>query len=266
MYHYVLLDPRKPVKLETSKICFLYEPIYVGKGKKSRRSSDHFGRTDHHPLTHKIKKIQKLDLLPFVIKPIENLILEEDSYYAERSLISEIGTICEIKDIKRGPLTNLTAGGEGAYGRKHSQETILKYKQRIGNKNPFYGRKHSRESLELMSKSTTGKNNGMYGHYHNDISKQKISENRSGIPAWNQGVPRTEEEIKKISSAVKLAMAEPEKRKRFLEGVKRSLEKRRGKITIWKNGSKKIILPHDYTDDLKQQGWVRSKKESLTLF
>ena len=35
-YNYVYLDPRKPGKFEFESICFLFEPLYVGKGKDDR--------------------------------------------------------------------------------------------------------------------------------------------------------------------------------------------------------------------------------------
>lgn len=35
-YNYAYLNPLKPVKLETDTVCFLYEPIYIGKGKQNR--------------------------------------------------------------------------------------------------------------------------------------------------------------------------------------------------------------------------------------
>lgn len=35
-YNYAYLDPMKPVKLETDQMCFLFQPLYVGKGGGNR--------------------------------------------------------------------------------------------------------------------------------------------------------------------------------------------------------------------------------------
>ena len=54
-------------------------------------------------------------------------------------------------------LVNMTDGGEGSYGYKHSLESSLKMSAaRIGNKN-CKGRKYSKETLDRMSKSAQGK-------------------------------------------------------------------------------------------------------------
>lgn len=54
---------------------------------------------------------------------------------------------------------NLTEGGEGAVGYKHTQETINLLsslaKQKVGILNPFYGKKHKPEVVIL----STGENN-----------------------------------------------------------------------------------------------------------
>lgn len=46
-----------------------------------------------------------------------------------------------------------SGSGNPFYGRKHKEETIKLYKQRVGNKNGFYGRKHTPESIQKMSES-----------------------------------------------------------------------------------------------------------------
>jgi hypothetical protein len=58
-YVYVYLDPRKPGRYEYDSICFLYQPIYVGKGTKNRMF-EHIKRSDNHPLTRKISKIKSI--------------------------------------------------------------------------------------------------------------------------------------------------------------------------------------------------------------
>jgi hypothetical protein len=58
------------------------------------------------------------------------------------------------KDLKKGLLVNLTAGGEGIQGYNHTKETrrVLK-----SNMNCFYRKEQSRQALKLAIMSNTGK-------------------------------------------------------------------------------------------------------------
>ena len=47
-----------------------------------------------------------------------------------------------------------------------------------------------------------GQENGMYGKHHTEQSKELMSENRIGIPAWNKGIPQSEKTKQKISKAL----------------------------------------------------------------
>ena len=46
----------------------------------------------------------------------------------------------------------------------------------IGEEHPMYGTKHSPETIEKMSKNSTGKRNGMYGKTHSPEKRKQISE------------------------------------------------------------------------------------------
>ncbi len=81
---------------------------------------------------------------------------------------------------------NLTAGGEGVNGYKHTEETISHLKQvrseKFKNeKGYFYGRHHTEESKESISENMKGKNNPMYGKHHTEESKRKIRDKMIGI-------------------------------------------------------------------------------------
>lgn len=110
----------------------------------------------------------------------------------------------------------------------------------------------------------SGVANGMFGKHHSEASRQLMSANRSGTDAWNSGRSCSEEERLKISAGTKTAMHEPEAWKRFMAAVEKRVAENTGKITIWKNGRKKIILPSNYTQDLIDDGWVRSKAASIS--
>lgn len=95
------------------------EPIYVGKGS-GKRAWSHLKRTDHHPLTHclnKMKRDGESPTIQVIYQKTEKLAL-----LAEALLISEYGR----KNLDAGPLLNLTNGGEGPSGSKHSEVTRAK--------------------------------------------------------------------------------------------------------------------------------------------
>jgi hypothetical protein len=105
-------------------------PFYVGKGTK-KRAWQHLSRTDHHPFVNKLRKMLGEGVQPEI--EIIRALDEGHAYFLEKCLIQVIGR----QDLKTGPLTNLTDGGDGlinmspeAYkargakliGRKHSDE------------------------------------------------------------------------------------------------------------------------------------------------
>jgi len=119
-YVYIYLDPTKPGKYKYDNMVFDYQPFYVGKGKGNRCN---YGLKDYNNKSkvqsHKINtitKLSKLNLDVIIIKLHEN-ISNDDAILRETEIILLIGR----RDLKTGPLTNLTAGGEGN-GNKHSKE------------------------------------------------------------------------------------------------------------------------------------------------
>lgn len=106
---------------------------------------------------------------------------------------------------------NLTAGGKGSSGYKHSEETILHLKSiNTGSNNPMFGRTLSPQQRERMSKSkigmfkgrklsretrlkisqskigkNAGENNPMFGKHHIQESKDKIRNNRMSFAGAN---------------------------------------------------------------------------------
>ena len=116
--------------------------------------------------------------------------LECQSLMLEINMIQIIGR----RDLKFGPLTNLTDGGEGCSGYTPSEET--KYKNGSANRgktviftkehiNNLKG-KHSKERVEINKQAQLKRTcnpdykNPMQDKQHLTKSKQKISENRKG--------------------------------------------------------------------------------------
>lgn len=180
-YVYIYLDPRKQgtYYYPDMNLSFLYEPFYVGKGKK-HRWSDHLNKqVEMNRNTFKTKKINKLkrmgyDLHNYVIKIKTNLSNEEASEF-ESYCIRLIGR----HDTKTGVLTNLTDGGEGTPNRIRSLEEKQKISDSLMGRsrismfgeerakeitekctfprelNPFYNKHHSSDTLKRLS----GENN-----------------------------------------------------------------------------------------------------------
>lgn len=112
-FAYIYRDPRK-IRAGVA------EPFYVGKGQ-GRRHRDHLYRKDKSHMTHRIQKMLALGITP-VIEVIRALD-QEHAKFLEVCLIACIGRA----DLGKGPLLNLTDGGDGqSVGFRHSAETRAK--------------------------------------------------------------------------------------------------------------------------------------------
>lgn len=115
-YVYVYLDPRKCGNFNYGKYNFEYEPFYVGKGKRFRHKFHLYANSSNKCLMNKINNIKKANESPVIIK-IEEMLSESDAFDLEIELISLIK-----KQNVGGTLCNLTDGGEGVSGYKHTDE------------------------------------------------------------------------------------------------------------------------------------------------
>lgn len=183
-YVYIYLDPRKPGNYEYNNFKFSYEPFYVGRGKNNRwRPRDH--RSTESPyLLNKLKKIGHDNIFVcFYNKYFNNL---EDSKIKEKELIKSIGRN------KKGPLCNLTDGGEGIVGYKFSEASKKKMSE------AKKGRKLSQEHKDKISKALKGQtwtkskpvwNKGLKNTYkHSEEARKKISIASKGRIPWNKGL------------------------------------------------------------------------------
>ena len=166
-YVYAYLDTRKPGKYIYDDLEFEYEPFYIGQGKKYRCYSGLKNGGSPYK-KYKINKILSEGFDPKVIKMYENLEYEF-AIKLEIELISKIGR----DDLGRGPLVNLTDGGEGTL----NMSQIIKDK--ISEKSK--GRKMSETAKENMK-----------------LSRKKYFEN--GNTTWNKGREWTEEERLKLTN------------------------------------------------------------------
>jgi len=187
-YVYAYLDPLKPGKYTYPGInlSFLYEPIYIGKGRKSRylyhiRCANWKGYKG--AFIDRIKHILCSNNYPIVLKLSEGL-NERESSNKEIYFIGKIGRL----DLCSGTLLNRTRGGDGVVSclfTKERREHISK--RMLGDKNP--ASKLNMPYCRILDKAkraarTTvrlgllkGPNHPLYGKGHSVQSKIKISEN-----------------------------------------------------------------------------------------
>lgn len=115
-YVYVYLDPRKPGIFNYGEIEFPFEPFYIGKGTRGRCYSGIRDKKSSRKVS-KINSIIKGGEFPIIMK-IEEGLTNKESQEKEITYIKKIGRM----DLKLGPLTNMTSGGDGGLGLKHSEE------------------------------------------------------------------------------------------------------------------------------------------------
>lgn len=191
-YIYIYLDPRKPRVYKYENLEFDYEPFYVGKGKEKRWET-----RNHICNQYLINKLQKIGYGNVLVKFLVRSEDEATIHYYEEKAIKEIGR----KDLNKGPLVNLTDGGEGNSGRIFSIEHRLKLsKSNMGKSHPGYwtNKKMSKSAKEKMSRAKKGKdpwNKGkrglQKGHIISDREKQILSIKNSGC---NNGMATLDED------------------------------------------------------------------------
>ena len=170
---------------------------YIGQTTQDvkKRIKRHFDCIDDCYLHNAIKK-HGIDAFDWEIiqSDIHELILDEREIY----LINHFDCI-------RPNGYNLTLGGEGTRGFRHSDET----KKKISAINK--GRKVSAEARAKMSESRKGEKHPNYGKQHSEESKKKMSESKLGN-TYTKGRKSSDETRRKISEARKGTKASAETR------------------------------------------------------
>ena len=177
-YTYIYYDPSRN-----------NEAVYVGKGK-NKRAWRHLNRTGRHPFIQRLQFMKRSNINPII--EIINALDENHAHFMEICCIAVIGR----KDLGKGPLLNLTDGGEGTSNPSAASRKL------IGAANK--GRKRTTEQINAMSESRKGIPSGRLGvpnpmkkttpHKNNGkIRSQEFRDNLSkmheGKEAWNKGIP-----------------------------------------------------------------------------
>jgi len=187
-YTYILVDPRNNA------------PFYVGKGK-GRRCDFHVNEAKYYTKRkslklNKIRKLLSLGLQPIVVKV-------EESVPDEQAIDLECLLITEIRDLGI-PLTNMTDGGDGAKGYRHTEEHLQKMSDM------FRGRVFSDETKQKMRKPKTPEGRANIAkarlttaYRPSEETKRKMSKALLGRPSPMKGRKQTEESRAKMSAAGK---------------------------------------------------------------
>lgn len=142
-------------------------PFYIGKGSRDRATfhlrliSCNLHKNKYFSNT--VKKLKSEGLEP-IVEIIENNLQEADAYALEAKLVEQYGR--KLYD-ENGILCNLTKGGIGLNGYKHSNEAKAKIKASKQNL--------SDETLKNMSNAQLGKK-------HSQQTKDKMSDAKRGVP------------------------------------------------------------------------------------
>jgi hypothetical protein len=186
---YLYLDPEKPGKFRYVDFCFDYEPFYVGKGKGAR-DTNRLLRVEQNRikersfLVNKLKSIYTKGLLPICLRLFDKL-SEKEAFENETLLIRLIGR----RDLKKGPLTNLTDGGDGVSGIIFSLEEKSRISERLRRNNPCSHKNMSMQQITEKNRksgdttklrgSLKGENHPLYDVGHTDESRLKIKLNHA---------------------------------------------------------------------------------------
>lgn len=207
------------VRLDTNEVFY----IGISISGKKRRAYTNDNRNKHwHNIVNKIKGEYRVDII------FDDLTVKE-AQEKEKELIALYGR----RDLNKGPLCNLTNGGEGVLGIRFTEETCKKMS--IDRK----GRKHSEARKLAMKGILAGENNPNFG---------------KKIPDWH----------KEINRKAQLG------RKHTLSHVENRAEKHRKKvIDLSKNIVFESIGAAAFAFDVSiptMGRWVKKEKHNLKLY
>ncbi len=263
-YTYVLIDSRTD------------EIFYVGKGQKMRMyhhvNEVQRGRIPNNGtnvyLERKIKKIldsgSRIKYKKILIT--EN---EQESYDKEMKLIAEIG----LKN-----LCNITGGGKGGEGKKHSDETKIKMSE---NSPKFWlGKKFSDSHRQKLSESRRCQSPPMLGKRHSEETCRKLSESHKGQIPWIKGKKHSNEVKKKMSQKafeqfingmpeeIKRKISESNKGKKRSDITRKKISDSKKGLLTWSKGTcwissseqqKSIMVKKDILLNYLNNGWYRGR-------
>jgi hypothetical protein len=234
-YVYAYIDPRNGT------------PFYIGKGR-AKRAWKHLQQDRLRKkgfFQNKLRRLLREEHTPSITMLAEGL-SEEMSFILESFFILALGRRRDSNNL--GPLCNLTNGGEGPSGYRHSKETLRRLSDARRRENlsaetlrkmsqASRSREVSLETRRRISESQRGKK--LTPEHRRKLSEvntgKSLSEgHRRKLSEANKGRPLSEEHRRKLSDAKKGTKHAPETRHRISEALKghRLSEETKQKISI----------------------------------
>lgn len=163
-YLYIYFDSNKPgIYSYPNGIVLCFEPIYVGIGK-GKRYLAHMEEAKVNYKSGNQLKLNKIRNTPVHVEILYKDISWFSASRLERVFIKNIGRL----NLATGPLTNLTDGGEGSFGRFCSEKT----RQAISDANK--GKKAWNKGLTAQDPRV--QKYKRYGRINSDLTLEKMSE------------------------------------------------------------------------------------------
>ena len=218
------MDPRKEGLYIYDYCGFIYKPYYIGKGKRGTNRKNHhinqslnqnvdINKVSNKHFFYKNKKIINIGLIPIIVKLFENLSYNE-SIIIEKELINIIGR----SDLNKGPLTNLTDGGEGLKNVTPEIREKLRILRLGKTYDEIYGKKISGRIKKQQSIFMLGNSFSIGNKLTLERKKQISIESKN---RWENSEYRM-----KVVNATTLAIRTPESRKK-------SSDSKKGKNNYW---------------------------------
>ena len=187
-YVYMLVDPRNN------------QPFYVGKGR-GNRCRFHLDEAKYYVdrKSLKLSKIRKL----FSLGMEPNIVKVEENVTDAQAIDLEVLLISELRDIGIS-LTNMTDGGDGAQGYKHTEEHIERmsslFKNRVFSDET---KQKMRKPKSLEGRAAIAASRLTSAYRPSEETKRKTSEALIGRPSPMKGRTHTDESRAKMSASGK---------------------------------------------------------------
>lgn len=207
--------------------------FYIGKGTCRR-----YKRIDiNNRNPHFVNIINKTDCKVVII---QDDLTQEEALNLERFMINllinkfDYSINIEGFERKKKHLTNMSLGGDGCTGYRHTEEQRIKMSEASkGRPSPMKGKNRPKEECEKISANAkVNPNYGMKGKHHTEESRKKMSETKSERE-YHYEV--SDEHKAKISASKMGHEVDDETRSKISNTLK-------GKMTGSKNGNSKQIM------------------------